>query len=45
MTKATERLPLTPETKRLIDEQKDDGMTYDLWLRRDPRVDGDGADR
>ena len=34
MSKATERLPLRPETKRLIDEEKDDGETYDLWIRR-----------
>jgi len=34
MSKATARLPITPETKELIDEVKDDGETYDLWIRR-----------
>ena len=34
MGTADKRLPVTEETKRLIDERKPDGMTYDLWLRR-----------
>lgn len=32
--RAEKRLPITPRTKRLIDEDKDDGETYDLWIRR-----------
>ena len=32
--RATKRLPVTPETKELIDKHKDDGITYDLWIRR-----------
>lgn len=31
--RATERLPVKPKTKKLIDEQKPDGVTYDHWLR------------
>jgi hypothetical protein len=30
---ATETIPLTPETKQLIQERKKDGKTYDLWVR------------
>jgi hypothetical protein len=30
---ATETVPCKPETKRLIDEDKPDGWTYDYWLR------------
>jgi hypothetical protein len=35
MTHATKRLPVTPETKDLIDEEKPDGVTYDHWIRRE----------
>lgn len=38
---ADERLPLTESTKRRIDAVKDDGVTYDYWLRQDPRLGGD----
>ena len=31
--RATETIPLTPETKQLIKERKKDGKTYDLWVR------------
>jgi len=31
---ATETIPLTPETKQLIKENKPDGWTYDYWARR-----------
>ena len=27
------RPPITDETKRLMDERKPDGMTYDLFIR------------
>jgi len=30
---ATERLPVTPSTKNLVDERKPDGVTYDYWIR------------
>jgi len=30
---ATETLPLKPETKQLVDEDKPDGWTYDYWVR------------
>lgn len=29
----TERVALTPETKKLIDEKKPDGVEYDPYLR------------
>lgn len=29
----TARIPCKPETKRLIDERKPDGVTFDYWLR------------
>lgn len=32
--RADKRLPIKPETKRLIDEEKPDGITYDLWIRQ-----------
>lgn len=32
--KATARIPVTSETKELLDEQKPDGVTYDYWVRR-----------
>lgn len=32
--KATEELYVQPETKRLVLEQKPDGMTQDLWVRK-----------
>jgi hypothetical protein len=31
---ATETLHVTPETKRLVLERKPDGMTQDLWVRK-----------
>lgn len=31
---ATERMPIKPSTKELIDEEKPDGWTYDYWARR-----------
>lgn len=31
---ATERVPIRPETKQLLDERKPDGVTYDRYLRR-----------
>jgi hypothetical protein len=31
---ATKALPITPETKRLVDEHKPDGVTYDYWVRK-----------
>lgn len=31
---ATETIPLKPKTKNLIREDKRDGETFDLWLRR-----------
>jgi hypothetical protein len=30
---ATETIPLRPETKKMIQEQKPDGWTYDYWAR------------
>jgi len=30
---ATKTLPVKPETKKLVDEQKPDGVTYDYWIR------------
>jgi hypothetical protein len=36
--RADQRLPLKPKTKQLIDEEKPDGVTYDHWLRGDPRL-------
>jgi len=33
--KATETIPLRPETKDLIKERKPDGETFDLWVRRE----------
>lgn len=30
---ATKRLPVKPTTKRLLDESKDNGVTYDKWIR------------
>jgi len=30
---ATETIPLTPETKKLLKEQKADGVTFDYWVR------------
>jgi hypothetical protein len=32
---ADKRLPITEETKQLVDEKKDDGVTYDYWIRRE----------
>jgi len=32
--KATKNLPIRPETKRLVDEQKPEGITYDHWIRQ-----------
>jgi hypothetical protein len=37
----TERIALTPETKDLLDEQKPVGVTYDHWIRNDPRLSGE----
>lgn len=31
--RATETIPLTPETKRVLKDEKPDGKTYDLWVR------------
>jgi squalene cyclase len=31
---ATKTLPVKPETKNLVDEQKPDGVTYDYWVRK-----------
>lgn len=31
---ATERVPVKPDTKELLDERKPDGWTYDDYLRR-----------
>jgi hypothetical protein len=40
--KATDALPIRPETKRLVDEVKPEGVTYDHWVKQDPRLpDGD----
>ena len=33
--RATETIPLTPETKELVKERKRDGETFDLWIRRE----------
>lgn len=33
MGTADKRLPVTPETKELIDERKRDGVTYDELLK------------
>lgn len=41
MPKATERVALRPETKRLLDERKPEGVTYDHWIRTDPRMESD----
>ena len=30
----TKRVALTPETKKMLDEQKPDGWTYDYWVRK-----------
>lgn len=37
---ATDELYVKPETKQLVQEAKPDGMTYDLWVRQDPRLPG-----
>ena len=29
----TKRVALTPETKRLLDEQKPDGVSHDFYIR------------
>ena len=46
MATADKRIPVTEETKELVDDRKPDGMTYDLWLRRlmgeEPPVGGAG---
>lgn len=34
MSRATDRLPVKPETRELIKEQKPDGVTYDYYIRR-----------
>jgi len=34
------RPPIKPETKDLIDEVKPDGVSYDHWIRNDPRLPG-----
>lgn len=34
MSRADKRIPVTEQTKKLIDERKDDKEPYDLWLRR-----------
>lgn len=31
---ATETIPLKPDTKQLLREDKRDGETFDLWVRR-----------
>ena len=31
-------VPILPETKQLLDEQKPDGVTFDHWIRTDPRL-------
>lgn len=31
---ADKRLPVTEETKNLIDDRKPDGVTYDYWIRK-----------
>jgi hypothetical protein len=31
--KATATIPLKPETKQLVDEEKPEGVTYDYWIR------------
>lgn len=33
-SKATKRIALTPETKRLLDERKPDGVTHDHYVRK-----------
>lgn len=38
---ADKRLPVHEETKQLLEEHKPDGMTWDLWVRRDPRIGGE----
>jgi len=40
--RADKRIPCKDETKRLIDERKPDGWTYDYWLRRQMGVVGNG---
>lgn len=31
---ATKTIPVTPETKQLLKEEKSDGVTYDYWVRK-----------
>lgn len=31
---ATDSIPLKPETKELVKEDKPDGWTFDYWVRR-----------
>lgn len=38
---ATKTIPLTPETKRLLKESKPEGVTFDHWVRNDPRLQGE----
>jgi hypothetical protein len=38
--RATESIPLTPETKQLLKEAKPHGVTFDHWVRNDPRLGG-----
>jgi hypothetical protein len=40
--RADKRVPVTASTKRLLDEAKDDGKTYDLWIREQLGAAGDG---
>jgi len=39
---AIKRIPVKPTTKELVEEVKGDGITFDKWLRDDPRMPGGG---
>lgn len=39
-----DRMPVKPSTKQLIAQEKGDGMTYDRWLREDPRLPTEGEE-
>lgn len=32
--KATKCIPVRPDTKNLVDEQKPEGVTFDHWIRK-----------
>lgn len=41
---ATAELYVKPETKQLVKEVKGEGITFDRWVREDPRLPGGETD-